>query len=296
MKFPLRVLALAAALVSLDSLAAAPAKLKVGLMPAVDAAPALLAEKRGYFAASGLEVELLVFTNAVERQVALQAGAVDGTITDLVAFVYNVQGGFDLRISSATDGAFPFLVRKGFQEKKKVSVGMMEVSVSNYLADAWLGPDYELDKVFINEIPARLEMIRQGKIDLACLPEPIASMGELSGLEKRVFANRDDFYPDIMVFTAKAAAEKLESIRLFHAALDKAAAEIRANPGLARDLLVERLKLDPRVRDLMVLPEFHDTRLPDAAYLGKVSAWIAKLQGKPVTLDWNRHLLRLSGK
>mgnify|MGYP001484248576 FL=1 len=89
--------------------AAAPVKLKVGLMPAVDAAPMLLAAERGYFAAEGVEVELIVFPSANERQVALQTGAVDGTITDLVAFVYNVQGGFDLRIASSTDGAFPFL-------------------------------------------------------------------------------------------------------------------------------------------------------------------------------------------
>ena len=72
---------------------AAPAKLTVGLMPAVDAAPMLLAAERGYFAAEGVEVELVVFASASERQVALQTGAVDGTITDLVAFVYNVQGG-----------------------------------------------------------------------------------------------------------------------------------------------------------------------------------------------------------
>ncbi|MBN1241857.1 MAG: ABC transporter substrate-binding protein [Spirochaetales bacterium] len=271
---------------------AAPVRLKVGLMPAVDAAPMLLAAERGYFEAEGVEVELVVFTNANERQVALQTGAVDGTITDLVAFVYNVQGGFDLRIASSTDGSFPFLVRKDFSEATKVRVAMMEVSVSNYLADAWLGSRYALEKVFITEIPARLEVIKAGKVDMACLPEPIASMGVLAGLEKREFANTDDYYPDILVFTASAAAKKLDAIRRFNRAVDRAVADLVANPSLARALLVEKLRLDPRVKDMMTLPTWHPTRLPAAEYLAKVSAWIAELQGKPVTLDWNKFLLR----
>lgn len=275
-------------------LSAAGPTLKVGLMPAVDSAPALLAEKLGYFAGEGISVELVVFPSAMERQVALQAGAVDGAVTDLVAFVYNVQGGFDLRITSSADGSFPFLVRPGFPETRKASVAMMEVSVSNYLADAWLAGRYEIEKVFITDIPARLEMIKRGKVDMACLPEPIASMGQLAGLEKRVFENKDDFYPDIMVFTAPAVSAKREAISAFHRAVDRAVADIRADPGLARDVLVDRLRLDPRVRDIMVLPDYRPTRLPSRDYLAKVSAWIADLQGRPVILDWGRYLLDTS--
>jgi len=252
----------------------------------------LLAAERGYFAAEGVEVELVVFPSANERQVALQTGAVDGTITDLVAFVYNVQGGFDLRIASSTDGAFPFLVRKGFVETRSVRVAMMEVSVSNYLADAWLAGRYEIEKIFITEIPARLEMIKAGKIDMACLPEPIASMGQLAGLEKREFENPDGHYPDILAFTAKAAAEKLDAIRRFNRAVDRAVADLAKDPELARRLLVVKLKLDPRVESLMTLPTWHATRMPGDAYLAKVSAWIAGLQGKPVALDWSKYLLR----
>ncbi|MCX7023137.1 MAG: hypothetical protein NT080_00775 [Spirochaetes bacterium] len=102
--------------------------------------------------------------------------------------------------------------------RKRVSIGAMEASVTNWLADERLGGRYELDKVFINDIPARLEMIRQGKIDMACVPEPMASMGQLSGLEKRVIGSADDFCPDVMVFTAVAAKAKADGIRRFSAA------------------------------------------------------------------------------
>jgi NitT/TauT family transport system substrate-binding protein len=260
-------------------------------MPAVDSAPALIAEKRGYFVLEGVNVELIVFPNALERQVSLQSGVVDGAMSDLVAFVYNIQGGFDLRITSSTDGSFPFLVRPEFKETRTVIVGMMEVSVSNYLSDLWLSERYQIDKVFITDIPARMEMIKRGKLDMACLPEPIASMGQLAGLEKRVFENKDEYYPDVMLFTAAAATGKLDAIRRYNRAIDRAVADINIDPGLARDVLVERLRLDPRVRDLMVLPDYKRTRLPSHAYLATISTWIARLQGKPVTLDWNKYLI-----
>ncbi|GAB1455373.1 hypothetical protein MASR2M48_06800 [Spirochaetota bacterium] len=208
--FRLYALISALAFAVLAPLAAAPAVsvLRVGLMPAVDSAPALIAEKRGYFVLEGVNVELIVFPNALERQVSLQSGVVDGAMSDLVAFVYNIQGGFDLRITSSTDGSFPFLVRPEFKETRTVIVGMMEVSVSNYLSDLWLSERYQIDKVFITDIPARMEMIKRGKLDMACLPEPIASMGQLAGLEKRVFENKDEYYPDVMLFTAAAAHGK----------------------------------------------------------------------------------------
>ena len=57
--------------------------LKIGLMPAVDAAPMLLAEKKGYFQELGMTVELEIFTNAQNRQSALQTYVIDGAMTDL---------------------------------------------------------------------------------------------------------------------------------------------------------------------------------------------------------------------
>ena len=93
---------------------------------------------------------------------------------------------FDIKITTSTDGSFPFLVNKDLKEKKNIKVGMMEVSVTNFLSEEYLGDKYEMEKVYINEIPARLEMIKAGNLDIANIPEPMASMGELNGLKKVV--------------------------------------------------------------------------------------------------------------
>ena len=117
--------------------------LKVGVMPAVDSAPIFLAEEKGYFEELGLDAEIQVYTNAMNRQSALQSGELDGAMTDVIALVNNVENGFDIKVTTSMDGFFPFLINKDFDENKKdVKVGMMEVSTVNYLADRSLEGKY----------------------------------------------------------------------------------------------------------------------------------------------------------
>ncbi|MDF2591264.1 MAG: NlpA lipoprotein [Clostridia bacterium] len=267
-------------------------KLKIGIMPAVDSAPILLAEKKGYFKDLGLDIDIQVYNNAANRESALQSGELDGTMTDLIAFVNSVQNGLDVKITTSTDGSFPFLLKKGFVEQKKIKIGMMEVSVSNFLSDQFLKDKYEMEKVFINEIPARLEMVKAGQLDMANLPEPIASMGELGGLEKVVYANVDNFMPEAMIFTGKTLKEKGKALEAFHEAYNKAVADIKANDEEARDVLIEKLQLKPEIKKLMALPEYNMARVPDEAYLNKVIAWIEEVQKIDITVAYDQMIER----
>ena len=261
-------------------------KLRIGVMPAADSAPIFLAEKKGYFKELGLDADVQVYTNATNRQSALQTGELDGAMVDLIAFVDNVHNGFDVKITTSTDGSFPFLVSKDFIEKKNIKVGMMEISVTNFLSEQYLGDKYEMEKVFINEIPIRLEMIKAGKLDMASIPEPMASMGQLNGLGKIVYENRDEFMPEAMIFTGKALKEKEKAIELFHRAFDKAVEDISKDDNLAREILIEKLELKPEIKDNIVLPEYHSSRLPDEAYINKIVQWIEKIQNIKVNIEY----------
>lgn len=260
--------------------------LKVGVMPAVDSAPILIAAKNGYFEELGLNVDVQVYTNAMNRQSALQSGELDGAMTDVIALVNNVQNGFDIKVTTSTDGSFPILVKKDFDEKKDIKVGLMEVSVVNYLSDEFLSEEYNVEKVFINEIPARLEMINQGQIDMAVLPEPVASQGELMGLEKRIYENKDEFSPEIMVFTGDAIKNKEKAIELFHEAYNKAVKEILNDENIARDVLVEELKLNPEVKDKITLPKYNMARVPSQEYIEKIMKWNEEVLNKKVDLKY----------
>lgn len=260
--------------------------LKIGVMPAVDSAPIFLAAKKGYFKELGLDVNVQVYTNAMNRQSALQSGELDGAMTDVIALVNNVQNGFDIKVTTSTDGAFPFLIKKGFEEKKDIKVGMMEVSVSNYLSDKSLGDKYKVEKVYINEIPARLEMISKGNLDMAVIPEPMASQGELNGLTKKMIENTDEFSPDVMVFTGKAMKNNEKAVKLFHEAYNKAVSEITKDDKEAREVLIEQLKLKPEIKEKILLPKYSKARVPSKEYLQNIMDWNEKVLNKKINMKY----------
>ncbi|MDB2092790.1 MULTISPECIES: ABC transporter substrate-binding protein [Clostridium] len=259
--------------------------LKIGLMPAVDTAPILIAEKNGYFKDAGINVEIEIYSNAQNRQSALQSYQIDGAMTDFIAVATNVDGGFDIKATTMTDGMFPVLSNGDISGKKDIKVGMMEVSVSNYLIDKWLGKDYNIEKVFINEIPARLAAIQSGELDMGLFPEPVASNGELKGLKKNLYGMDDEFSPDCLVFTGKAIAEKEKAIKAFHEAYNKAVDEINKNPQIARDILVEKIpNTNPEVKDIMVLPTYKKAAIPSDEYLQSIIDWTSKTLNKDLTV------------
>ena len=127
-------------------------------------------------------------------------------------------------------------------------------------------------------------MIVTGNLDMGLFPEPLASMGELGGLKKRVYEPKDGYCPDVMVFTGKALEEKEEAIRLFHQGYNKTIEDINKNENEARDILIEKLGLNSEIRNMIDLPQYMKASLPDDAYLDKIIKWVEEVLGKDVDI------------
>ncbi len=260
--------------------------LNIGLMPAVDTAPIFLAKDSGYFEENNLEVYIEIYTNAQDRQSALQANAIDGAMTDILAVATNVNGGFELKATMLTDGMFVLVSNEGAIDKADISVGMMEISVSNFLVDQWLGETHNIEKVYVNAIPSRLEAAVSGQLDMALLPEPIASVGKLKGLEKLIFEPVDGFSPDVMAFTQTAIDNKSDALEAFVIAYNKAVIDIQKDESLAREAIVNNVpNVSPELMDLMDLPEYHEARLPSEAYIQRVIDWTNTILPEPLTVE-----------
>lgn len=260
--------------------------LNIGLMPAVDTAPIFLAKDSGYFEENNLEVNIEVYTSAQDRQSALQANAIDGAMTDILAVATNVNGGFDLKAVMLTDGMFILASNEGAIDKSDISVGMMEISVSNFLVDQWLGDTHNIEKVYVNAIPARMEAAITGQLDMALLPEPIATVAELNGLEKLIFEPVDGFSPDVMAFTQTAIDLKSDAIQAFVDGYNKAVLDIQKDESLARDAIINNVpNVSPDLKDLMNLPQYHQARLPSEEYIQKVIDWTNTILPEPMTVE-----------
>lgn len=260
--------------------------LNIGLMPAVDTAPIFLAKDSGYFEENNLQVNIEIYTSAQDRQSALQANAIDGAMTDILAVATNVNGGFELKAVMLTDGMFVLVANEGAIDKMDISVGMMEISVSNFLVDQWLGETHNIEKVYVNAIPLRLEAAVSGQLDMALLPEPIASVGQLKGLEKLIFEPIDGFSPDVMAFTQTAIDNKSDALEAFVVAYNKAVRDIQGDQSLAREVIVNNVpNVSPELKDLMNLPEYHEARLPSEAYIQRVIDWTNTILEQPLTVE-----------
>ncbi len=260
--------------------------IRLGVMSASDSAPILLAEEKGYFKEEGVNLELEIFTNGATKQSSIQAGELDGGMLSMTQILNNANGGLKAKITTTTDGMFPIVLSKNYKEKKDVKVGLMEVSVTNFLADKYL-KDYNVTKEFINEMPVRMQMLMADKIDMAVLPEPMASNAELKGLKKKVYGDPDDFTPNAMVFSDEFIENNPNTVAAFHKAYNRAVEDIINNPDEAKDVLVNKLGLDPKVKELMVLPTYHKTRIPTADYINEVKVWTEKLQGKTLNINYD---------
>ena len=259
---------------------ASPPTLTVGMMSAVDAAPFYVALEKGYFKDAGIDVELMLFTNGQNRQTALQTGQVDGAMTDLVALITQTASDFKLIGTLSTDGDFPLLAKPGLEEKQAVSAGTMEISVTNYLVDQYLSKNHSVSKVYINEIPARLEAVVSGQLDTGIFPEPFASIGALRGLEKLFFAGIPSESLNLIAFTEKAIQEKAQALNIFHKAYAKAVKAIKADENLARDVLLKYIpNLPSEIQDSIHLPDYQDPRLPSTAFMQEIMDWTASVTG-----------------
>ena len=141
-------------------------KLSIGLMPDTDSLPFLIAEEKGYFADEGLDVDLKQFKSAMDRDSALQSGNLDGAVSDMLAAAFAKDGGFDVKVTSATDGSYKLVAGKtegaadvkGLQGK---DVSVSRNTIIEYVTDEILAKDglkgEDINKVIIPQIPTRLD-------------------------------------------------------------------------------------------------------------------------------------------
>ena len=270
-----------AALATTASVFAAP--LRVGILPDADSLPLLVADAEGLFAAAGVAVSLLHFNTAVEREAALQACAIDGAVSDLLAVALAAQGGFDIRATSLTDGRYGLVAAPGSSATSLAdlagkSVGISSNTIIHYAAETMLARSglaaADIRVLAVPKIQLRMELLLAGKLDAACLPEPLLSVARAKGA--RLLAASDDagLGAGVIVFSGAALEGRLADIAAFYRAYKRAADRIDTAPDSYRAFLVDRALFPAEVRDSFTFVVYKSPRLPSVADLASVLSWM----------------------
>jgi NitT/TauT family transport system substrate-binding protein len=258
--------------------------ISIGVLPDVDSTPLIIADKNGYFKEEGVEVDIQHFKSAPDRDSALQSGNIDGAVSDILAAAFANDGGFKVKITSLTNGTYKLLVNKDkgikdIQALKGKSIAIstntiIEYATDKMLEEGGLKPE-DVHKVAIPQIPTRLEMLQNGKIDAATLPDPLASVAVKDGAALLNSTDKMGINPGVLLFTQDAIDEKSASIKAMYKAYDKAVEYLKKEPVSSyADVLINDVGFPEGIEDSISLPAYTQVTLPSQKDFDDVIKWL----------------------
>ena len=269
--------------------------LSIGVMSSMDYLPLAVAQANGYFGQEGLTVNLQKFYSANERDAAIQSGNLDGSILDYTGAAIQKAGGVELFLTSQCDGTFELIAGKSTNVKstsdlKGKNFAIARNTVVDFCTDMILKSNglaqTDVQKSEINKIPLRLEMLRNGKIDLTVLPDPFATIAKSDGNPFITSLKDLGFHVTGIVFTNTAIEGKEKTIEAFYKAYNKAILDLQQKP-LAdfQEILINEIGFPQPLIANVQLPEYSLAKLPEDKDLTAVNDWLKERQLVPAEFD-----------
>ncbi|MFN8595986.1 MAG: MetQ/NlpA family ABC transporter substrate-binding protein [Anaerolineae bacterium] len=264
--------------------------LKIAVLPILDALPMYVADAQGYFKDAGINVQFVPVASAAERDQIIQAGQADGMINDLISTVLYNKDTQKIaivrfaRTASPDQSQYSIVASKAsgitsVDQLKGVEIGISEGTVIAYTTDRLLQhaglTNADIKTTNVPKIPDRLQLLSEGKMMAANMPEPFATLAEQSGAVRIV---DDRSLPDIgtseISFSVATLKAKPETVKKFLAAIDKATADVNGNPDKWNTLLTDKKLIAAPLIGKYQLPKFPGATVPSEAQIKDVQAWM----------------------
>lgn len=264
-------------------------RIRFGVLPVLDTLPLQVADQEGLFAAHGLDVELVRFTSALERDTAMQAGQLDGYFGDLVATHLLIDRGVPMYIALTSWRTVPGYPMFGIAVTPKKeghslarlrggNLGLSKSTIMEFLADRMerrLGVDAAyFPRMEVKKMPIRFQMLMAGQLDMALLPEPLLSLARLNGGGVLATADGLDLPLTVLCLHRRYFDGDAGAYKAFVAAYREAVAHLAADPEKYRPLMAETCRIPkPLVGRFPVYP-YPAPALPAPAELADVQDWM----------------------
>jgi NitT/TauT family transport system substrate-binding protein len=264
--------------------------LRMALLPIMDTLPFYVAEQQGFYADEGIKVVLLPAKSAQERDALLQAGEVDGMLTDLPGVGIFNRDEAQVKVVAIARKAYPdsplFRVlsapNSGITSPEQlagVQIAISQNTVIEYITDRLLTlSGVPADQIAIQEIsaiPVRFEQLMADQIQAATLPDPLAQGAVAAGANLVVDDSQfTDYAQSVLVFGVDAIKDKPETIGKFLKAWDRAAAELNTNPEAYRELLIEQGRVPESIQGSYSMPPFPRLEITSETQWADVVDWL----------------------
>jgi NitT/TauT family transport system substrate-binding protein len=266
-----------------------PPVIRFGTLPVIQALPLFVAAEKGFFKEEGLNVELIGFNSALEKDVALTSGQIVGYFGDLqtcivlngnnipikiVAEIYNATKGqrtFALLVSPKSAGmALPDVLKGG--------VAVSSNTILDYLTTKFLAsrgvPLTQATLVEMKNIPIRMQMLLGGQVSAAVLPEPLATLAESGGAHAIMDDAGTGLSSTVLAFNEKFLTQSPESAKAFLRAVARASSYINGNGNDIRPIMNRECRMPDRLQKTFPIPEFPKLTLPAPGPVNDVIQWL----------------------
>jgi NitT/TauT family transport system substrate-binding protein len=257
--------------------------IKIGILPDVDSLPFMLSDAENLFEKQNVQVELVKFQSPVERDAAFQAGQLDGMVGDTLGAFFLEQAGFDISILSTTNGRYGIAASPQgdittLSELTNKEIGVSSNTIIEYLANSLVlsaGVEEEDVKVIaIPKIPVRMELLLNGQIPAACLPEPLYSLVISKGAQPLGDSTSLPDAPGVMIFDADFAQKNRSDLTKVFKAYWEAGELINANPDNYRTFLVEEAGFPEPLGPIFDFVTYTKPQVPSPTQIENVFDWM----------------------
>jgi NitT/TauT family transport system substrate-binding protein len=264
--------------------------LKVALLPILDTFPFYVAQEQGYFDRNGVAVEAVPVGSGLERDQLMQAGAIDGMLNEMATTAnFNrertqVQIVLSARKADPQYPLFRILSAPGSDlsspaDLKGIPIGISKNTIIEYVTDRLLAArglsPNQIVKKSVPVIPERYQLLLQGRLKAATLPDPLAK----SALEAGAGSVIDDsVYPQysvsVLSFNTRSLKTKTDAVRQFLKAWNQAAQDINADSQSYRRLLLQKIRVPKNIQQSYRIPLFPLGEIPSAEQWADVMDWM----------------------
>ena len=283
-----------------------PAKIKLGMLPIADNLPFWVAEQKGYFKDAGLNVELIDFPSALERDSAFVAKQIDAGVGDLLAVAAMNNSGTGVKAVAIAQGIKPgenrFAVlsspKSGIttvEQLKNQPIAMSLNSINEYITDRLLTggglKTEEIKKTAIPKLPVRMEALMKGTVKAATLPDPMATLAEMGGAHLIVDNSQNTVAQTVVIVRQETLDSNLSAVKKLMEAYTRAVSDIQADAGKYNDILIQKARVPKDLltgRESSLKFHFSQPELPTEGDADMVVQWMTQhnlLKSKPSYRD-----------
>lgn len=262
--------------------------LTIAVSPALNALPLVVAQSEGFYEAQGVTVELVTMDSGEAVQAALETGAADGALTDLLRVILLVNNGHDVRAvrSMPVLGRNTGLVtaaESGFEhtnDLKGMFVAVAENTLTEFLTAEMLlkAGFFPPDMVFedIPDVDARFDQVITGQVAAAALPEPWVTLAvETQGAKLLASDASGTTMALVVAFQGERLDDDEETVRAFLAAVEQAVNALNADPEAYRDVMNTYLPIPEALQATYPVPGFPVAGVLRPAAAQAIIDWMA---------------------